>query len=312
MNKEKIPTRKEEVRYTTSDPKKMLNKYLVTNLLRTWTEDFLDKDKGEVVSIERNETIFERGALINQDMLAKIRFYMEEGSITEVEVSNQKRMGFELAHTNLDLYKAKVSAENKKQTFILYAQSVANVLEILQDYMELNTRGGFFIEEVKRHDGVQAVIVDNLATRKKANPELDRQFILGELSVEDYLNARVPDDEAEQEQEDISKRIFYQIKARIQFGAAESADGKRSIDAEERIEEFIVQSYTATRANMLIEKHVTDLQKKAAERHNEKYPDSPYLMRTITSFIEESKIFPIGCFIPLEFSMAYHTIACSR
>ena len=301
------------MRYTTSDPKKMLNKYLVTNLLRTWTEDFLDKDKGEVVSIERNETIFERGALINQDMLAKIRFYMEEGSITEVEVSNQKRMGFELAHTNPDLYKAKVSAENKKQTFILYAQSVANVLEILQDYMELNTRGGFFIEEVKRHDGVQAVIVDNLATRKKANPELDRQFILGELSVEDYLNARVPDDEAEQDdQEDTSKLIFYQIAARIQFGAAESADGKRSIDAEERIEEFIVQSYTATRANMLIEKHVTDLQKKAAERHNEKYPDSPYLMRTITSFIEESKIFPIGCFIPLEFSMAYHTIACSR
>lgn len=305
MNKEKIPTRKEEVRYTTSDPKKMLNKYLVTNLLRTWTEDFLDKDKGEVVSIERNETIFERGALINQDMLAKIRFYMEEGSITEVEVSNQKRMGIELAHTYPDLYKAKVIAGNKKQTFILYAQSVANVLEILQDYMELNTRGGFFIEEVKRHEGVQAVIVDNLATRKKANPELDRQFILGELSVEDYLNARVPDDEAEQEQEDISKRIFYQIAARIQFGAAESADGKRSVDAEERIEEFIVHSYTATRANMLIEKHVTDLQKKAAERHNEKHPDSPYLMRTITSFIEESKIFPVGCFIPLEFSMAY-------
>lgn len=305
MNKEKLPTRKEEVRYTTSDPKKMLNKYLVTNLLRTWKEEFLDQDKGEVVSIDRNEFIFEKGALINQDMLAKIRFYMQEGSITEVEVSNQKRMGFELEQTYLDLYKAKVNTANKKQTFILYAQSVANVLEILGDYMELNTRGGFFIEEVKRHDGVQAVIVDNLATRKKANPELDRQFILGELSVEDYLNARVPDDETEQDQEDISKRIFYHIAARIQFGAAESADGKRSVDAEERIEEFIVHSYTATRANMLIEKHVTELQKKAAELHNEKYPNQPYLMRTITSFIEESKIFPVGSFIPMEFSVAY-------
>lgn len=305
MNKEKLPTRKDEVRYTTSDPKRMLNKYLVNNLLRPWTEDFLDEDTKEVVSIERNEVIFEKGTLINQDNLAKIRFYMEEGSITEVEVSNQKRMGFEYEHTYLDLYKAKVSTGNKKQTFILYAQSVAGVLEILGDYMELNTRGGFFIEEVKRHDGVQAVIIDNLATRKKANPELDRQFILGELSVEDYLNARVPDDEAEQDQEDISKRIFYHIAARIQFGAAKSDDGKRNVDVEERIEEFIVHSYTATRANMLIEKYVNEAQKKAAQNWNEKHPESPYLMRDITSFIEESKIFPVGSFIPMEFSEAY-------
>ncbi|WP_255347654.1 hypothetical protein [Bacteroides sp. 14(A)] len=36
---------------------------------------------------------FERGTLIDQDLLAKIRFSMEADGIKEVEVSNQNRFG---------------------------------------------------------------------------------------------------------------------------------------------------------------------------------------------------------------------------
>lgn len=65
-----IETKNNEIRYFTSDPKKMLNKYLVQRVLKTWTEDFIDEDTNEVVSIERNELLFQRGILIDQDVLA--------------------------------------------------------------------------------------------------------------------------------------------------------------------------------------------------------------------------------------------------
>ena len=83
-----IETRKTEIRYVTSDPKKMLNMYLAKRVLKTWEESFIDEDTGETVTIERNEILFDRGTLIDQDTLAKIRFSMEADGIKEVEVSS--------------------------------------------------------------------------------------------------------------------------------------------------------------------------------------------------------------------------------
>ena len=41
-----IQTRKTEERYFTNDPKRMLGRYLVNRLYRTWTETFIDEDTG--------------------------------------------------------------------------------------------------------------------------------------------------------------------------------------------------------------------------------------------------------------------------
>nr|UWI14550.1 MAG: hypothetical protein [Bacteriophage sp.] len=78
-----VETRKNEIRYVTSDPSKMLNKYLAKRVIKTWEESFIDEDTGETVNIERNEVLFERGTLIDQDILAKIRFSMEADGIKE-------------------------------------------------------------------------------------------------------------------------------------------------------------------------------------------------------------------------------------
>lgn len=51
----KIETKKDEIRYFTSDPKRMLDKYLVNDVVQTWYEDFTDEDTQEVVSIERKQ-----------------------------------------------------------------------------------------------------------------------------------------------------------------------------------------------------------------------------------------------------------------
>ena len=45
---------------------------LAARLLRSWLEDFVDEDTGEVVSVERNEVIFERDTILDEDNIAEI------------------------------------------------------------------------------------------------------------------------------------------------------------------------------------------------------------------------------------------------
>jgi len=49
-----------------------IGKKLAARVLRTWVEDFVDEDTGEVVSIERNEIVMERDTLIDEDAVALI------------------------------------------------------------------------------------------------------------------------------------------------------------------------------------------------------------------------------------------------
>ncbi len=50
----------------------MLGRKLAARVLRTWVEDFVDEDTGEVVSIERNEVIIERDTVLNEDHIDQI------------------------------------------------------------------------------------------------------------------------------------------------------------------------------------------------------------------------------------------------
>src|SRR6056300_1759472 len=50
----------DEVKATKSGLKKVLGRKLAARVLKTWVEDFVDEDTGEVVSIERNEVLLER------------------------------------------------------------------------------------------------------------------------------------------------------------------------------------------------------------------------------------------------------------
>ena len=115
-----IETRKTEIRYVTSDPKKMLNMYLAKRVLKTWEESFIDEDTGETVNIERNEVLFDRGSLIDQDLLAKIRFSMEADGIKEVEVSSQKRLAFENENKFLYPYLAQAQIQEVQIPALCY------------------------------------------------------------------------------------------------------------------------------------------------------------------------------------------------
>jgi DNA-directed RNA polymerase subunit beta len=49
-----------------------IGKRLAARVLRTWVEDFVDEDTGEVVSIERNEIVLERDTLLDESNIAMI------------------------------------------------------------------------------------------------------------------------------------------------------------------------------------------------------------------------------------------------
>ncbi len=54
----------DEVKVTKVNLKKLTGRKLAARVLKTWIEDFVDEDTGEVVSIERNEVILDRETII--------------------------------------------------------------------------------------------------------------------------------------------------------------------------------------------------------------------------------------------------------
>ena len=62
----------EEVKVNKSSLKKVIGKRLAARVLKSWNEDFVDEDTGEVVSIERNEVIMERETEITDDNVIDI------------------------------------------------------------------------------------------------------------------------------------------------------------------------------------------------------------------------------------------------
>jgi DNA-directed RNA polymerase subunit beta len=57
----------EEINANQTNLKKAVGRRLAARVLRTWTEDFVDEDTGEVVSIQRNEVLLERDSVINPE-----------------------------------------------------------------------------------------------------------------------------------------------------------------------------------------------------------------------------------------------------
>jgi DNA-directed RNA polymerase subunit beta len=62
----------DEVKATREELTSSLGRKLAARVLRSWTEDFVDEDTGEVVTIERNEIILERDTILDEDNIEDI------------------------------------------------------------------------------------------------------------------------------------------------------------------------------------------------------------------------------------------------
>jgi DNA-directed RNA polymerase subunit beta len=62
----------DEVKVDKKHLEKFVGKRLAARVLRTWVEDFVDEDTGEVVSLERNEIVLERDTVLDQSNIEMI------------------------------------------------------------------------------------------------------------------------------------------------------------------------------------------------------------------------------------------------
>ncbi len=62
----------EEVKVTRNSLKKVVGKQLAARVVESWTEDFVDEDTGEVVSMERTEVVIERDVELTEEHINKI------------------------------------------------------------------------------------------------------------------------------------------------------------------------------------------------------------------------------------------------
>ncbi|MBI5916920.1 MAG: DNA-directed RNA polymerase subunit beta [Bacteroidetes bacterium] len=62
----------DEITNTKENVEAAIGRKLAARVLRSWTEDFVDEDTGEVVTIERNEIILERDVVLDEDNIQQV------------------------------------------------------------------------------------------------------------------------------------------------------------------------------------------------------------------------------------------------
>ncbi len=62
----------DEIQNTRDNLEAAIGRKLAARVLRSWTEDFVDEDTGEVVTIERNEIILERDVVLDEENIGQI------------------------------------------------------------------------------------------------------------------------------------------------------------------------------------------------------------------------------------------------
>ncbi|MCM1440634.1 MAG: hypothetical protein NC131_15765 [Roseburia sp.] len=152
-----MQTKFNEVRFTTNDTTEAEGMYLARQLIKKWTEDCIDQSTGEVVSIERNEILMERGTKIDYNAAASINFYIQAGEITEFEVTDQCRAGIYDRGYTAAPWVVTACVKDKNRKFILYAKGVEQALEIAKDYIELKFPGHFEFVAVKGFEDCIAI-----------------------------------------------------------------------------------------------------------------------------------------------------------
>lgn len=250
---EKIQTRKDEVRFKTSDIRRIIGKYLAANVLKTWKEDFLDESTGEVITIERNELLFERGKYIDNDLATRINFSIQAEDIKEVEVSNQRRLATQNKRTGLYPFKVSASIGMKRHTFILQAQNATKAIEVATDFIELNFSQSFDITGVKLMDDV-VILNDRL-----------RKYV----EAQEGANEEGEEDNAEEQRGDVK---YYKVEAEVTIKTEDEEEPNKTCY------DFIVRTKDVDTAKVVITAWIDAKVKERTEKDGDerKIVDIPY------------------------------------
>ena len=86
----------EEVKVNKTNLKKLIGRKLAARVLKTWMEDFVDEDTGEVVSIERNDVIIDRESVIDSDNIEAISGFRHANILLHREEPESFRLCYHL------------------------------------------------------------------------------------------------------------------------------------------------------------------------------------------------------------------------
>ncbi|MGC9330313.1 MAG: DNA-directed RNA polymerase subunit beta [Bacteroidales bacterium] len=104
----------EEIKANKTALKKVVGRKLAARVLRSWVEDFVDEDTGEVVSIERNEVILDRETVIKPEHIQTI---IDSGSKT-ILIHREKSKTSDCAIIYNTLYKDPCNSEKEAVVYI--------------------------------------------------------------------------------------------------------------------------------------------------------------------------------------------------
>ncbi|MCX6189888.1 MAG: DNA-directed RNA polymerase subunit beta, partial [Bacteroidetes bacterium] len=110
----------EEIKVSKSGLKNAVGRKLAARVLRTWVEDFVDEDTGEVVSIERNEVLIERDVDLKEEHIDTILEAKVQTIILHKEES--KSNDFAIIHNTLQ----KDTSNNGKEAIELIYRQLRN------------------------------------------------------------------------------------------------------------------------------------------------------------------------------------------
>ncbi|NBC83824.1 MAG: DNA-directed RNA polymerase subunit beta [Bacteroidetes bacterium] len=89
----------DEIKVSKTAVNKVVGRRLAARVLKSWIEDFVDEDTGEVVSIERNEVIIDRETVIEKEHVEQI---VDSGAKTILlHKENQNTSDFEIIYNTL-------------------------------------------------------------------------------------------------------------------------------------------------------------------------------------------------------------------
>ncbi|SHF64268.1 DNA-directed RNA polymerase subunit beta [Mariniphaga anaerophila] len=89
----------DEIKVSKTGLKKLVGRKLAARVLKSWVEDFVDEDTGEVVSIERNEVIIDRETVLEEDHIEEI---LDSGVKTIlIHKDDQRQQDFAIIYNTL-------------------------------------------------------------------------------------------------------------------------------------------------------------------------------------------------------------------
>ena len=107
----------EELKVNKTNLKKAVGRKLAARVLKSWVEDFVDEDTGEVVSIERNEVILDRETILEADHIEQI---IESGA-QSILIHNEEAMASDYSIIFNTLQKDPSNSE-KEAVLYIYRQ----------------------------------------------------------------------------------------------------------------------------------------------------------------------------------------------